>query len=476
MTTVDGRDRPAQEAAGAQVASDIASVPDTVARMRAAFDAGRTRPRAWRQRQLAGLLRLLAEREREIAAALAEDLGRPAADAWLADVAAIVTEVKYAAKKLPKWMRDTRVPLPVSQLPGRGWIRPEPLGVVLIIGTWNYPFYLTLGPLVGAIAAGNAVVVKPSEQAPASSALLAKLVPQYLDAEAVAVLQGEADVTTALFEQGMDHALFTGSERIGRLVAQTAAAHLTPVTLELGGKCPVIVAADADLDVAARRIVWAKLVNSGQTCITPDYVLVEQSVADALVAKVCATVRKFRAGESGGQRVVNARQFERLEGLLDGHGGKVEIGGTSDGPSLAIDPTVVVDPHPKSRLMQEEIFGPILPIVRVASLSDAIEFIRPRPKPLAVYLFSSSRDARERVLAETSSGGVVVNHIGLHCMAPQLPFGGVGNSGTGYYHGKHGFETFSHRKAVVATHTRPDLPLLYPPHTALKMRVLRKFF
>ncbi|MER5224577.1 aldehyde dehydrogenase family protein [Streptomyces flaveus] len=476
MTSVAGRARPVRAAGRAQAVSDLTAVPDTVARLRAAFTGGRTKPRAWRIRQLDGLLRMLAEREEQIVEALAADLGRPAGDAWIADIGAIALEAKHARSNLASWMRDRRTALPLSQVPGKGFIRFEPLGVVLIIGAWNYPFYLTLGPLVGAIAAGNTVAIKPSEHAPESSALLASMIPQYLDPDAVAVLQGEADVTTALFEQKLDHALFTGSERIGTLVAQTAAKHLTPVTLELGGKCPLIVDQDADLDVAARRIVWAKLVNSGQTCITPDYVLAHEAVAHELVQKVCETLTRFREGESAAQPIVNERQFDRLAGLLNGHGGRVVTGGGTDRSSLAVEPTVIVDPEPDSDLMREEIFGPILPVITVRSLTDAIEFVRVRPKPLALYLFGSSRAARNRVLRETSSGGVVVNHVGLHCMAPQLPFGGVGSSGTGAYHGRYGFETFSHRKAVVVKRARPDVPLLYPPRTALKMRVLRRFF
>jgi aldehyde dehydrogenase (NAD+) len=458
------------------VVSDLAAVPDAVARLRAAFGAGRTRPLAWRRRQLDGLLRLLAERERDIVEALAADLGRPAGDAWIADIGAIALEAKHARKNLAKWMRDTRTGLPLSQLPGRGFIRFEPLGVVMIIGAWNYPFYLTLGPLVGALAAGNAVVIKPSEHSPASSALLASVIPEYLDSDAVAVVQGEAEVTTALFEQKLDHALFTGSERIGALVARKAAEHLTPVTLELGGKCPLIVDRDADLEVTARRIVWAKLVNSGQTCITPDYVLAHEKVAGELVEKIRATLTSFLQGEPVLQPIVNERQFDRLAGLLTGHGGQVVAGGDTDRATFGIAPTVIVDPDPGSELMREEIFGPILAVITVPSLTAAIEFVRARPKPLALYLFGSSRAARDRVLAETSSGGVVINHIGLHCMAPQLPFGGIGSSGTGAYHGRYGFETFSHRKAVVVKRARPDLPLLYPPRTELKMRILRRFF
>jgi aldehyde dehydrogenase (NAD+) len=458
------------------VPNDLAAVPEVVARLRATFRSGTTRSFEWRRRQLRGIKRLVEERESEIARALAEDLGRSAADAWLGDIVAVTAEAKYASKHLRAWMKDTRTGLPSSQLPGKGFVRHEPLGVVLVIGTWNYPVSLTLGPLVGAVAAGNAAVIKPSEHAPAASRLLARLVPQYLDADAVAVLEGEGDVTTAIFEQKVDHAIFTGSAPIGSLVAQTAAAHLTPVTLELGGKSPLIVDQDADLEVAARRIIWAKLVNSGQTCITPDYVLAHASIASELVDKLTATLAAFRAKEPATQRIVNRRQFDRLVAVLEDHGGEVAAGGGTDPRTIGIEPAVIVNPRLDSALMQEEIFGPILPVVTVDSLDDAIQFVSRRPKPLALYYFGASETGRDRVVAETSSGGVVVNHIGLHCMAPQLPFGGVGNSGTGAYHGRYGFETFSHRKAVVVKSARPDIPLIYPPITPLKMKLLRKLF
>jgi len=458
------------------VRNDLDAVPEVVARLRATFLSGTTRSYEWRRRQLSGIQRLVEERESDIAAALAQDLGRSASDAWLGDIVAVVAEAKYASKHLRSWMKDTRTGLPSSQLPGKGFVRYEPLGVVLVIGTWNYPVYLTLGPLVGAVAAGNAAVIKPSEHAPAASRLLAELVPQYLDPDAVAVVQGEADVTTAIFAQKVDHAIFTGSEQIGSLVAQTAAAHLTPVTLELGGKCPLIVDQDADLEVAARRIIWAKLVNSGQTCITPDYVLAHASIAAELVSELRATLEAFRAGEPAMQRIVNRRQFDRLAALLESHGGEVATGGGTDPRTISIEPTVIVNPRVDSAAMQEEIFGPILPVVTVDSLDDAIQFVNHRPKPLALYYFGESERGRDRVVAETSSGGVVVNHIGLHCMAPQLPFSGVGSSGTGAYHGRYGFETFSHRKAVVVKRARPDIPLIYPPHTPLKMSLLRRLF
>jgi aldehyde dehydrogenase (NAD+) len=451
-------------------------VAQTVARLRATFAGGRTRELRWRLDQLAAVRKLLDESEDQIAEALASDLGRPAHDAWLGDVASSKAEASYARKHLRRWMRRRRTGMPLSMRPGRAFYQYEPLGVVLVIGPWNYPMYLTLGPLIGALAAGNCAVVKPSEHAPATSALLARLIPEYLDADAVAVLEGEAATTQALLEQGLDHAFFTGGPEIGKRVMEGAARHLTPVTLELGGKSPVIVAKDANLQVAARRIAWTKLLNSGQTCIAPDYVLVEEPVRDELVELITSTVQAFRAGEQGGLRVVNERQFDRLTGLLGTSSGRVALGGASDRGTLTVQPTVLVDPDPESPVMTEEIFGPILPVLTVASLTDAIAFVNGRPKPLAAYLFSSSKESGERLLAEVSSGGAVINHLSMHCLVPQLPFGGVGNSGMGAYHGEWGFQTFSHRKAVLAKPARPDPMLMYPPYTDRAKKIIRKLF
>ncbi|NMN96701.1 aldehyde dehydrogenase family protein [Antrihabitans stalactiti] len=455
--------------------SDV--VAAVVAERRRTFDTGRTHSLQWRRRQLQALSRLLDDNESEIVEALALDLGRPAADAWLADIGAIQLELKYVLRRLKSWMRDTRAVLPLVQQPGSGRVHREPLGVVLVIGPWNYPFYLTLGPLVGVLAAGNCAVIKPSELAPESARLIAELVPRYLDSDAVAVVEGGAATTTALLAQGFDHAFFTGSPEVGKKIMAGAAPHLTPVTLELGGKSPVIVTSDADIDVAARRIIWAKLVNSGQTCITPDYLLVSRDVLPKVVLALTTTLARFQK-DSGTSAlpIVNRRQFDRLSNLLVGHGGDIAAGGVTDPELLTIEPAIVVSPDPDSALMQDEIFGPLLPVVAVDGLDDAIQFVRARPKPLAIYLFSSSSKTADKVIARTSSGGVVVNHIGLHCMASALPFGGVGNSGMGAYHGHWGFETFSHRKAIVTKRTRPDPILLYPPVTDLKQRVLRWFF
>lgn len=450
-------------------------VATVCARLRQTFESGRTRPLQWRLDQFAAIERLLDERESSIATALAQDLGRSAHESWLGDVAATRAEAAFAAKNLRRWTRHRRVPIPLALQPGRAQYRYEPLGVVLIIGPWNYPFHLVLGPLIGAIAAGNCAVIKPSEHAPASSALLAGLIPEYLDQGAFAVVEGEAQVTQDLLDQALDHVFFTGGPDIGRKIMEGASRHLTPVTLELGGKSPVVVMADADLEVAARRVVWAKLLNAGQTCVAPDYVLVEASVSEAFLAAVTKVVTAFRKGEPPAQRVVNARQHARLQEMLAASGGDIVIGSRTTGPNLTIQPTVVSNPAPESRLMQEEIFGPVLPVVTFTTFEDAVRRIRAGTKPLAAYLFTSSSATKEAFLDLVSAGGIVINHIAFHALVPGLPFGGVGTSGMGAYHGKWGFETFSHRKSVLAKPARPDVALLYPPYTRLKSKLMRRF-
>jgi aldehyde dehydrogenase (NAD+) len=419
---------------------------------------------------------MLAEREKDFAAALALDLGRSPIDAWLADLAPSAAEAAHTRKHLRRWMRSRRVGLPLSLQPGRAWYQYEPLGVALIISPWNYPVYLTIGPLVAAIGAGNCAVLKPSEHTPAVSALLAKLIPQYLDPHAFAVVQGAAAETQELLEQGFDHAFFTGGPEIAKAVMAGAAKHLTPVTLELGGKSPVIVAHDAAIKVAARRIAWTKLMNSGQTCVAPDYVLVERSVRDEFITELTAAIEALTADGPKQLPLVNSRQAGRIAGLLSTSGGQQLLGGTVDVEEHSAEPTIVLDPDPGSPLMQEEIFGPVLPLVTVDSLDEAIDFVRQRPKPLALYLFSESKANQRRVLEQVSNGATVINHVMFQVLANNLPFGGVGNSGTGSYHGQWGFQTFSHRKAVLRKPTRPDPSLIYPPYTPLKERLLRKVF
>ncbi|MBB2988925.1 aldehyde dehydrogenase (NAD+) [Mycolicibacterium iranicum] len=453
-----------------------ADIPAIVSRLRQTFATGRTRSIQWRKEQLLALGRLMSENETAIADALEKDLGRSPFEAWLADVASTAGEAAYAAKNVGKWAKRRYRLLEMSQLPGRGWVEYEPFGTVLIIGAWNFPFALTLGPAVGAIAAGNTVVLKPSEVAPASSALMAELVPRYLDNDAIAVIEGDGSVSQELIAQGFDHLLFTGGTEVGRRVYEGAAPHLTPVTLELGGKSPVIVSADADIDVAAKRIAWTKLINSGQICIAPDYVLADASIRDELVDKLRKTIDTFEAGNTG-KRIVNERHFNRLANALAATKGTVAVGGQSDAVNLKIQPTVVVDPDPAEPLMTDEIFGPILPVLTVQNLDEAISFVNARPKPLAAYLFTKAKAVRERVIRDVPAGGMVVNHLIFHFATHKLPFGGVGPSGLGAYHGKFGFETFSHKKSVLTKPTRPDLTaIIYPPYTEKAFKLARKLF
>jgi aldehyde dehydrogenase (NAD+) len=467
MTSV--ADRSAESAApdaGSQLAAD------TVARLRAVHATGRTLPLEWRKRQLEGIIRLVTERESDLAEALASDLGRTPHETWFGDVASTVGEAEYALKHLKKWMKPVRTGVPLALMPGKAAYRYEPLGTVLVIGPWNYPFYLTLGPLIGAVAAGNCCVVKPSEHAPAASAALARLIPEYLDSEAIAVLEGDARITQQIIDAKLDLVFFTGGTEIGRKIAEACAPHLTPVVLELGGKSPVVVTKNADLGVAARRIAFGKLLNSGQTCVAPDYLLVEKSVREEFAAELKKTIAEFRAGAPEKQRIVNDRQFQRLSGLLEGQ--NAAIGGGTDAGEIAMEPTVLVNPDRTAPVMQGEIFGPILPIIDVDSLDHAIKIINEGEKPLAAYIFTKSKAEIERLFSEVPCGGAVSNHIAMQVLAPQLPFGGVGYSGMGAYHGKWGYEAFSHRKATLRMPIKPDLKLMYPPYSERDKKILRK--
>jgi aldehyde dehydrogenase (NAD+) len=383
-------------------------------------------------------------------------------------------ESVYARRHLKAWAKPQRVRLPLAVMPGRAWYEYEPLGVVSIIGPWNYPVYLTLGPLVGALAAGNCAVLKPSEHTPATSAALARWVPQYLEPDAVAVVEGAAAETQEIIDQALDHCFFTGGPEIAKHVMAAAAKHLTPVTLELGGKSPVIVAADADLKVAARRIAYAKALNSGQTCIAPDHVLVERPVRAEFLRELDKAIDQIVPDDD--LPLVHERRTQRIRELIDGAGGTTLRGGTARPSAKRAQLTVIENPDPDSEIMREEIFGPVLPVITVDSVDDAIARVNSGPKPLAVYLFSASKLTERRILDEISNGGTVINHLLFHILAPALPFGGVGNSGTGSYHGVWGFQTFSHRKAVLRKPTRPDPPIMYPPYNRLKERLMRTVF
>ena len=448
--------------------------------MRAPVHAGLSRSLSWRLEQLDRLTALLQRHEAEVLEALAADLGKPPLEATF-ELVAVRQELSLTRRQLKRWMALQAIGLDLALRPGQAWVQAEPLGCVLIIGPWNYPFQLCLHPLVSALAAGNSAVLKPSEHAPHTAALLARAIAETFPAEVVQVVTGDGTVAAALLEERFDHIFFTGGGRVGRLVMAAAARHLTPVTLELGGKIPAIVLADADIATTGQRLAWGKGLNAGQTCIAPDHVLVQPAVRQALVGAIADAWTRFYgpdplASEDLGC-IVNAAQFERLDALLAGarQRGQVLVGGRSDAARRRIEPTVVAVSSSDDPLMQEELFGPILPVQEVANLEAALAEVRQRPKPLALYLFSTNRAAQERTLATTSSGGVCFNDVVLQAGAAALPFGGVGESGMGSYHGRTGFLTFSHQRTVLRRPFWLDLPFRYPPYAgklALVKRLL----
>lgn len=450
---------------------------DMMQRLRHSYISGLTRPLSWRLHQLKQLKLLLEEHESDLLQALESDLGKSKTEGWLTELGYLNSDIEYTCKHLRKWMRGKRVSQPLMTWPGKSFLHPEPLGVVLIIGAWNYPIQLLLSPLVAAIAAGNCAVVKPSELAPRTASVIAKLLPDYLANEAVQVVTGGADVAQNLLAQRFDHIMYTGGGRVGRIVMEAAAKHLTPVTLELGGKSPAVVLDDADIKVAARRIAWGKWLNAGQTCIAPDYVLVSEGCRDELIAALKQALEDFYGADASDAndygRIVNEQHWQRLVGYLEQ--GTVVHGGDYDRQERFLAPTILTDVAVDSPVMEEEIFGPILPIVSVPNLASAIEFIRERDKPLALYGFSASSRALRQLTEQTHAGNQCNNDTLMFMLNPELPFGGVGPSGMGRYHGKFGFDTFSHQKAVMQRPFWFDPKFRYPPYTSFKQKLLRWF-
>ena len=458
----------------------VERIPEIVQQLRDGFHSGVVRDIESRRAQLRSLREMFVEQEDRLIDALVADVGKPRIEAYTTEIAFTINEIDHTLKHLDAWNKPTKVKVPLTFKPGSATLRPEPLGTVCIIAPWNYPVQLLFAPLVPALAAGNTAVLKPSEVTPSVSALIEELVPRYFNASTVAVVTGAVDETTALLEQRFDHIFYTGNGKVGRVVMRAAAEHLTPVTLELGGKSPAIVAADANIEVSAKRLAWAKFLNAGQTCVAPDYVLVDASVEDRFVSALADAVTTFYGADprqsNDYARIVNERHHDRLMKLLEAGGyDATVIGGTGDRGSRYIAPTVLAGVKPDAAVMDEEIFGPILPVLSVGDVDEAIRFVNDREKPLALYAFSSDEDTLEHVVANTSAGGVTLNHAIMHLAVPDLPFGGVGESGMGSYHGKAGFDTFSHAKAVLDKPTRPDPALMYPPYTNMKQKIIRKF-
>lgn len=441
------------------------------------FLSGATRDVEFRIKALKKLIAVLERAEKDVYDALHRDLRKPMFEAYVSELGLILEDAKLMKSQLRVWTLPEEPTMPLAHWPASAQITREPYGAVLIISPWNYPLDLALSPLVGAIAAGNTAVIKPSEMAPYTSALIKKLIGENFSPDYLAVAEGGAETTQELLAQPFDYLFFTGSTRVGKIVMEAAAKHLTPMTLELGGKSPCIVEASAKLDVAAKRLVWGKFFNAGQTCIAPDYALVDSKLYRPLVEKMKAQIRTFygedpqKSPDYG--RIVNAAHFQRLGAYLKE--GKILSGGKSDAADLYIEPTLLGELPAGASVMEEEIFGPVLPILPYDDLSQALEQIRRRPKPLALYLFTEDRAVEKKVLGSTSFGGGCVNDAIAHFAATDLPFGGVGASGFGAYHGRKSFETFSHPRSVLKRSSRIDMPVRYPPYSASwKMKLVKK--
>ncbi|KAJ9555614.1 hypothetical protein OSB04_010228 [Centaurea solstitialis] len=452
--------------------------------LRQVFNSGKTKESSWRISQLHGLLHMLEDREGDISMALKQDLGKHHVEAYRDEIGTVVKSVNYALKNLKQWMAGKKASLPVAAFPSKAELLPEPLGVVLIISSWNFPIGLSLEPMIGAIAAGNAVVLKPSELASSCSSVLAETIRDYLDNSAVKVIEGGSAIGERLLQHKFDKIFFTGSTKVGRCVMSAAAQHLTPVTLELGGKCPAVVdsfSSSRDSSIAAKRIIWGKFgACAGQACIGIDYILTEKKNASNLVEIFKKYITQcYGDGPKGFHNmsnIINKKHFSRLKNLLDEPGLDLRLFMVVCWMKRAckyIGPTILVDPPLDAAIMTEEIFGPLLPVITLERIEESIEFIRARPKPLALYAFTDNENFQKRLISETSSGSIMFNDVILQYAVDTLPFGGVGESGFGRYHGKYSFENFSHDKVVFIRSFLIDFWFRYPPWDDKKLQLIK---
>jgi len=436
-----------------------------VGNLRSFFETQATYPLSFRVKQLKVLQRAIESNEKHLLDALYADLRKPPLEAYVSELGFVQADISHALRHLSRWARVQRRRTPPISWLGRSFIYPEPYGVVLIMGPWNYPFQLLFSPLVGAIAAGNCVCLKSSRFAPRTSEAIARMVSEAFPPDYVTVVKGARGVAESVLRERFDHVFFTGSTMVGRAVMEAASRHLTPVTLELGGKCPCIVCDDVNVETAARRIMWGKCLNAGQTCVAPDFVLAHRQVKDSLLAALEQTLHRF-FGESVQSskdfgRIVNRAHFDRLVGYLSQ--GSIVCGGQHDENDLFISPAIMTDVDLAAPVMQEEIFGPILPVLEFSEIEEALSMLRKRPKPLALYLFTNDRRTQEQVIKQTASGGVCINDTVAHILGKDLPFGGVGASGMGTYRGKAGFDCFTHYKSVLRRSLLVDPKFRYPP-------------
>jgi aldehyde dehydrogenase (NAD+) len=444
---------------------------------KAYFEKGETKNIDFRLKQLDKIKKIIQDNEKLIIDALNKDLHKSEFEAYATEIGYLYDSIKYFTKNLRKWAKVKKVKTPLVHVGSRSYIYPEPYGTVLIIGPFNYPFQLVIEPLIGAISAGNCAVIKPSEFTPNISKVIVKIIKENFDEKYIRVIEGGKEVTSALINSPFNYIFFTGSVGVGKIVMEAAAKNLIPVTLELGGKSPCIVDKDAKIEIAAQRIVWGKFMNVGQTCVAPDYILVHKDIKNKLIDKITETIKNFYGSnpkESNDYgRIVNERQIKRLVELIDKD--KVIVGGEYDIENLYIEPTILNNVTWEDKIMEEEIFGPILPILEYEDLDKSIKKINSMPKPLALYLFTENKEIENKVIENVSYGGGCVNDTMTHLATPMLPFGGIGTSGLGSYHGAKSFETFSHMKSILKKSTKINLSFIFPPYNKEKVKLVRKF-
>jgi aldehyde dehydrogenase (NAD+) len=461
-----------------ETATTQTNITSIIEKQKAFFNTGTTKDVSWRIKQIKKLLNLIAKNEAKICEALKKDLNKAEYESLSVEIGPVFADGSHILKHIREWAEPQEVPTSLFHLPGNSKIYKEPYGNVLLISPWNYPFLLTIAPLIGAMSAGNCVLIKPSEHSVHTSQLMAELINQHFDAGYIHVVQGDAAITQEILQTRWDYIFFTGGTEIGRIIYQAAAKHLTPVTLELGGKSPCVVDKSANVNLAAKRITWGKMINGGQTCIAPDYLFVHEDIKDQMIDALKKHI-KHSYGDSPIDhpdycKIINQRQYDRLKSYLSN--GEIIAGGKYDDAQQKIEPTIMLNPPTDSKVMTEEIFGPILPVYTFKNMDEPIKFINEREKPLAAYIFSGSAKAREKFLTSTSSGGASVNDTVLHISSSNMPFGGVGESGMGGYHGKFSFDTFSHHKSVM--HRMPhmlDPYLRYAPYSKRKSGIMRFF-
>jgi aldehyde dehydrogenase (NAD+) len=451
-------------------------ISDLVNKQRDYYNLGESRNFENRKKALKQLYNGIVANENNIKEALLKDLNKASGEAYLSEIGVTLKEIKYLLKHLKKLMKDKRVRTEITNFPAKSFISPFPYGVTLIMSPWNYPIYLTLAPLAGAIAAGNTVVIKPSNYSPVTSDVIEKMISEIYSQEFVAVVKGGREENQDLLNQRFDYIFFTGSTSVGKIVMEKASKNLTPVSLELGGKSPTIVTEDAKIDLAAKRIVFGKLINSGQTCVAPDYILVDKSKEKELIEKLIFYIKDFLGDQPLTNpdfgKIINEKHYQRLIGLIENQ--DIEFGGYGDKETLRICPTILKNVDPSSPVMQEEIFGPILPVISYDNLNEAINFVNARPHPLAFYLFATSKNTINGFLNNCQFGGGCINDTIMQVASDYLPFGGVGDSGMGNYHGKASFKTFTHYRSIIKKSNLIDLPIRYLPISKKKEALIKK--